>query len=128
MMINPLVFMRRVRAQEYLKPHPHRERILSCAADAIEFEVRAAVKLEPSAFVRANYSANADIILDRRDEVLAIQESVVVSDRGQSFVEAETQPQHFERRRVELGLSDGLWVEVKSGVDAKSRIKKQDPG
>lgn len=90
----------------------------------IEFEVKAAVKLKPSLTVRANYSANADIILDTRKGVLAIEESVVVFEKGKAFVEVETSPQVFARREVKLGLSDGINVEVQSGVDASARIKK----
>jgi HlyD family secretion protein len=94
----------------------------------IQFEVRVAVKLKPDATLRANYSANADIILDRRDQVLAVAESAVIFDGEKTFVEVENAPQHFERRPVSLGLSDGLWVEVKSGLEEKTSIKKQDPG
>ena len=90
----------------------------------IEFEVKAALSLKAGIIIRANYSANADIILDRRDRALAISESVVLFDKGQTFVEVETKPQHFERRAVKLGLSDGINVEVLSGVDANTRIKK----
>ncbi len=90
----------------------------------IEFEVKAAVQLKQNVLLRANYSANADIILDTRRNALAIEESVVVFDKGKSFVEVETAPQTFERREVSLGLSDGIHVEVLSGVDAGSRIKK----
>jgi HlyD family secretion protein len=92
----------------------------------IEFEVRAAVKLKPNTFVRANYSANADIILDRSDGALALNESVIVYDKAKPFVDVETAPQVFERRPVTLGLSDGIFVEVKSGIDAGTRIKKQE--
>ncbi|MGC4094225.1 MAG: efflux RND transporter periplasmic adaptor subunit [Polyangiaceae bacterium] len=94
----------------------------------IQFEVRAAVKLQPDATLRANYSANADIILDRRDNALAVSESAVVYQGGKPFVEVEIAPQKFEKRGVALGLSDGIWVEVKSGVDEKTALKKQDPG
>jgi HlyD family secretion protein len=90
----------------------------------IEFEVKAAVKLKPTLTVRANYSANADIILDTRTNVLAIEESVVLFDKGKTFVEVETKPQVFVRREVKLGLSDGINVEVQSGVDARDHIKK----
>jgi len=92
----------------------------------IEFEVRAAVKLKPNTFVRANYSANADIILDRKDGVVAVNESGVGYDKGKPFVEVETAPQVFERRAVALGVSDGIFVEVKSGIDARTPIKKQE--
>jgi HlyD family secretion protein len=90
----------------------------------IEFEVKAALTLKEGVMIRANYSANADIILDRRDHALAISESVVLFDKGQTFVEVETKPQRFERRAVKLGLSDGINVEVLSGVDANTHIKK----
>jgi len=90
----------------------------------IEFEVKAALILKPGVRIRANYSANADIILARREHTLAINEGLVTFDKGQSYVDVETTPQHFERRAVKLGLSDGINVEVLSGLDARSRIKQ----
>jgi HlyD family secretion protein len=93
----------------------------------MEFEVRAAVTTKPGVVLRANYSANADIILDRREQVLAIDEGVVRFDHGQPYVEVELEPDHFERRNVKLGLSDGLLVEVISGVAKETRLKKQEP-
>ncbi len=90
----------------------------------IEFEVKAAVTLKAGVLVRANYSANADIILDTRKAVLAIEESLVQFDKGKTFVEVETSPQNFSRREVKLGLSDGINVEVVSGITAKERVKK----
>jgi HlyD family secretion protein len=92
----------------------------------IEFQVKAAVELKSDVFLRANYSANADIIFDRRSQVLAIDEGLVKFEKSRSFVEIETAPQHFEKREVELGLSDGVHVEVKSGVGKDERIKKPE--
>jgi HlyD family secretion protein len=92
----------------------------------IEFEVKAALVLKAGIMIRANYSANADIILERRDHALSINEGLVKFEKGQTYVEVETTPQHFERRDVKLGLSDGINVEVLSGVDANSRIKKPE--
>jgi HlyD family secretion protein len=92
---------------------------------AIQFEIRAAVKLKEGIFVRANYSANADIVLDRRDEVLAINEGLLQFEKdGSTFVEVETAPQVFEKRKIETGLSDGIAIEVVSGLTAEDRIKK----
>lgn len=90
----------------------------------IEFEVKAAVTLKSGVTVRANYSANADIILDTHKSVLAIEESVVQFEKGKTYVEVETTPQTFSRREIKLGLSDGINVEVVSGLDATSRVKK----
>jgi len=93
---------------------------------AIEFEVRAAIELKPGAFLRANYGANADIILDRRDNVPLLRESLVTFDHGQPYVEVEVSPQVFERRSVVLGLSDGFNVEIVSGLNANDHIKVID--
>jgi HlyD family secretion protein len=92
----------------------------------IEFEVRAAIVLKDNVFVRANYSANADIILDRRPDAVAVNEGWVVREGGKTFVEVETAPQRFERRAVTLGISDGIWVEVTSGLAAGARVKQQE--
>jgi HlyD family secretion protein len=92
----------------------------------IEFEVRAAMTLKPGTFVRANYSANADIILNRRDQVLSVSESWLEYQGSRAFAQIELAPQHFERRAIELGLSDSIWVEVKSGLDPQTKIKRPE--
>ena len=91
---------------------------------AVQFEIRAAVVLKDSTFLRAGYSANADIVLDKREGVVAIKESNLIFENGKPFVEMLTGPQQFERRPVEVGLSDGINIEVKSGVAADARVKK----
>jgi HlyD family secretion protein len=73
--------------------------------------------------LRANYSANADIILEHHERVLAISESLLQFEKGKPYVEVEVAPQRFERKNLELGLSDGINVEIKSGIDAKAKIK-----
>jgi HlyD family secretion protein len=94
---------------------------------SMEFEIRASVAIKPGVLLRANYSANADIILERHEQVLAIDEGAVRFEQGQPYVEVELQPNHFERRSVKLGLSDGLLVEVVSGIEKESKLKKQEP-
>lgn len=93
---------------------------------AIQFEIRAAVELKNDQFIRAGYSANADIVLDKRDSVLAIQESLLKFSEDTAWVEIETSPQVFEKRVVKTGLSDGLNVEVLSGLTEKEKIKIQN--
>lgn len=95
---------------------------------AIQFEIRAAVSLKDSLFIRAGYSANADIVLERRDSVLAVQESLVKYEGDSAFIEIETAPQTFEKRFIKTGLSDGLNVEVLEGVSKKDKIKLQNSG
>ena len=90
---------------------------------AIQFEIKAAVALEDGQFLRAGYSANADVELDRRNSVLTISENLVQYERRQAFVEVKTSPNTFERRNLKLGLSDGLVVEVIDGVKIEDEIK-----
>ena len=91
---------------------------------AIQFEIRAAIELAAGFFLRANYSANADIVLDRRSQVLAISEALLQfgSDQ-QPFVEIEKGNQQFEKKNVKVGLSDGINIEVLEGVAAGDKIK-----
>jgi HlyD family secretion protein len=90
---------------------------------AVQFEIKADVRLKEQQFIRAGYSANADIVLQRVDKVLAIKESLLQFEGDSSFVEIETGPQKFEKRFVKTGLSDGINIEILSGVTAKDKIK-----
>ena len=64
------------------------------------------------------------VVLDKREKVLAIREALVQNKDGKTFVEIETAPKQFERRDVKLGLSDGIWAEVLSGVTATDKVKQ----
>jgi len=90
---------------------------------AIQFEIKADVVLKSDQFIRAGYSANADIVLARVDSVLAVPESVIQFDGDTAFVEIETEPQVFEKKIVELGLSDGINIEVVEGIKEEDKIK-----
>lgn len=91
----------------------------------IKFQIRAAVTLSDQLFLRANYSANADIVLDKREDVLAINEGNLLIEDEQHFVEVETAPQQFEKRKVETGLSDGINIEIVSGLKEGEKIKRR---
>ncbi len=91
---------------------------------AIQFEIKAAVKLKDNVFLRAGYSANADIVLNRRDSVLAVNESNVIFENGKSIVEVETGTQVFEKREIMTGLSDGINIEVTAGLGPDDKVKK----
>lgn len=90
---------------------------------AIQFEIRAALSLKEGTFVRANYSANADIVLAKREAVLAIREAWMQTDGAETWVEVETAPQKFERRVIKTGLSDGITIEVLEGLTEEDAIK-----
>ena len=93
---------------------------------AIQFKIRAALSPSadaPDAVIRANYSANADIVLDRREKVLALKESLIQFEGENAFVEVETGPQHFEKRKIKTGLSDGVSIEIVDGIAKNDKVK-----
>lgn len=97
---------------------------------AIKFQVRARLKLQPGQFLRANYSANGDIVLGSRHQVLAIRESLLQFgkvNKDSVFVEVETSPGQFKKRLVKTGLSDGINVEIIAGVAKTDKLKKLTP-
>lgn len=92
---------------------------------AIQFEIKANVELQSDQFIRAGYSANAKVVLDRtKDSVLAIPESILQFEGDSTFVEVETTPQQYEKRFIKTGLSDGINVEILSGLSEEDKIKK----
>ena len=91
----------------------------------MQFEIKADVVLREDQFIRAGYSANADIVLERVDSVLAISESLLLFEEDTTYVEVEVSPQEFEKRIVKTGLSDGINIQVLSGLSENDKIKKQ---
>ncbi len=92
---------------------------------AVQFKIKADVTLDEEYFVRAGYSANADIVLEQKDSVLSIKEALLQFDKKTEipYVEVMTGDQEFERKDVELGISDGINVEIISGVTEEEEIK-----
>lgn len=90
---------------------------------AIQFQIRAAVSLEKGKFLRAGYSANADIVLDKRDSVLVVPERVLTFKEGQPMVEIQTGEQQFKEQAIKVGLSDGINIEVLDGISKEDQLK-----
>ena len=92
---------------------------------AVQFKIEADLFLNDSIFVRAGYSANASLILVRKDNIMAVEESLLQFDRKteKPYVEIQIGDQKFERRDIEIGLSDGVNVEVLSGLTEDDKIK-----
>ncbi len=90
---------------------------------AIQFEIKAAINLQEGKFLRAGYSANADIILSRRDSVLSVPESVLLFNGNKSYVEIQSASGKLEKKEIVTGLSDGIQIEVKEGLTGNEKIK-----
>lgn len=129
------------------------------AGGAIMFDMKAAVAVTKDVYVRAGYSANAEIIFDKAEDVLTIPESCVEFKGDSAFVYVLQQPkemvksdtkamadispadssaekkteksskkkengkQEFERRAVVTGLSDGIQIEIKSGLQLGESVR-----
>lgn len=97
---------------------------------AIQFEIKANVKLKENQFIRAGYSANASIVLERKDSVLVIPEGLLKFTNDSSYVEIQlAEEQMFEKRFVTTGLSDGINIEITEGLKKEDEVKgeKIDP-
>ena len=112
-------------APKNVMPLPGKE--ATTTGGTTEFEIEASFQLPKDVLVRAGYSANANIVLERRTGVLAISESFLVFDKGKPFVDVQKADGSIQRRAVKLGLSDGLKVEVLDGVSASDTLRKPLP-
>ena len=81
------------------------------------------MNLKKSHFIRAGYSANADIVLEKKDSVLALNESLLQFEGDRVFVEVENEPEQFDKRYIEVGLSDGINIEIVKGLSKEDKIK-----
>jgi len=99
---------------------------------AIQFEIKADVQLKEGQFIRAGYSANANIVLERKDSVMVIPEGLLKFENDSSFVEINVgtdEVPNFEKRMVQTGLSDGINIEITEGLKLEDKVKgeKIDP-
>ncbi|NAY92815.1 efflux RND transporter periplasmic adaptor subunit [Muricauda sp. JGD-17] len=92
---------------------------------AVQFKIEGDLEMNDSIYVRAGYSANASIVLEEKKDVLAIKEALLQFDKEteEPYVEVEVGENEFEKRELELGVSDGIDVEVLSGLDENAKIK-----
>ena len=93
---------------------------------ANQFEIKAAVDAPDSVVIRSGYSANAEIVLERVHQTLAIPEGCVEFKDDSTFVYVLTDSvphQSFRRQPIQVGLSDGIRIAVLSGITATDRIR-----
>ena len=94
---------------------------------ATTFEIRAAVKNNTDAFIRAGYSANGEIVVEKKDSVLSIPESVLEFEGDSIFVyvidAVSSSPNNYKKTSVKVGLSDGIYIEVLEGITAQDKLR-----
>ncbi|MBD3855599.1 MAG: HlyD family efflux transporter periplasmic adaptor subunit [Acidobacteria bacterium] len=93
------------------------------------FDVEIELDPDQQVTLRAGYSANADVVIREKNDIVLIPERLVLFEDEKTFVEVpglgpEAEPSKVE---VELGLSDGLNVEIISGVAEGEQIIQRPP-
>lgn len=92
---------------------------------AVQFKIEGDVAVGDDAVIRAGYSANASLVLERKDSVMVIPEALLQFDKttDKPYVEVSVGDQKFERKEVEIGISDGVNVEILSGITQEDNVK-----
>lgn len=91
----------------------------------VQFKIEGDVYLDESVFIRAGYSANASLVLEKKDSIMGISEALLQFDKttNDPYVEVKNDKGSFERKNIEIGISDGINVEVVSGLSMEDEIK-----
>ncbi len=92
---------------------------------AVQFKIEGDVQVDSSFMIRAGYSANAEMVLERKDSIMVIPEALLQFDKetDEPYVEIMTGDQEFERKDIEIGISDGVNVEIVSGITEEDEVK-----
>lgn len=91
----------------------------------VQFKVEGDVFLDDKVVVRAGYSANASLVIEKKDSIMAIPEALLQFDKetNKPYVEIESNKGNFLRKKIRTGISDGINVEILSGIELGDKIK-----
>ena len=90
---------------------------------ANQFEIKAAVTVNSDQMIRSGYSANAEFVLEEAKGVLSLPESALEFDGDDTYVQVMNPDGTTTRTKVETGLSDGVNIEIKSGVTEGTKVR-----
>ena len=90
---------------------------------ANQFEIKAAVTVSSDQMIRSGYSANAEFVLEEAKGVLSLPESALEFDGDDTYVQVLNADGSTTRTKVETGLSDGVNIEIKSGVTEGTKVR-----
>ena len=95
----------------------------------IKFNVEGNVTNPKGEYIRAGFSANGEVLLSSQKNALLLDESLIQYDKGnnKSFVEVKQPNGSFKKTYVKLGASDGINVQILSGIDKNAEVKVWNP-
>lgn len=91
----------------------------------VQFKIEGDVYLDNSVFIRAGYSANVSLVLNKKDSIMGISEALLQFDKitNDPYVEVKNNKGIFNRKDIQIGISDGINVEVIYGLSMEDEIK-----
>ncbi len=92
---------------------------------AVQFKIKADLILGKDDHIRAGYSANAHIILEKKDSILVVREGLLRYDpkTDKPYVEIQQEDGTYKKRFIKTGISDGVNIEVKDSLSVDDKIK-----
>lgn len=102
---------------EYIAPKAVEE------GGAKRFEIKASVSIPEGQTVRSGYSANAEIVLQKAEQVISIPESAVEFKNDSTFVYIMGDDGAYSRKAITTGISDGINIEVKEGLTTADKVR-----
>lgn len=93
---------------------------------ANQFEIKASVTIKDNVQMRSGYSANAEIVLAEAKDVISVPESAIEFEGDSTFVyvvQGDGDKKTYVRTHVETGLSDGVKIEIKTGLTEKDMVR-----
>ncbi|MDD3731502.1 MAG: efflux RND transporter periplasmic adaptor subunit [candidate division Zixibacteria bacterium] len=91
------------------------------------FEVEISLDEKGGKYLRAGYSANANIIINKREDVLMVPERLVTISDSTVSVETQDTAGIITTRPVTTGLSDGINIEIVSGLTEGELVVERPP-
>jgi len=95
--------------------------------NATLFDVEIAITKRGNKVIRAGYSANAELLINKAADILFIPERLVVFEEDRTFVEVQNAAGEIEKKEIKIGLSDGINVEILEGLTQGEEVVENPP-
>jgi HlyD family secretion protein len=93
--------------------------------NATVFPIEVSIPGKSNAVLRAGYSANVNVIIQKKDSVLTVPERVVTFRNDSAFVKVVLGPEREEERQIKTGLSDAINIEVLEGLKEGDELREK---
>lgn len=95
--------------------------------NATLFDVEIELMQRGEKMIRAGYSANAELVINKAENTLFIPERLVEFNNEQTFVEVMDEKGEIIKKEVKIGLSDGINVEIQGGLEEGEEVVERPP-